>query len=75
MEKKPFQLYALYISFSILNLYYSMCGPISRGIIQELARNTDSQAPPPPPEPEQAHRHVSSSALNDPWIILKPALS
>lgn len=64
----------MYLSPSF-NPYYSMCGPISRGIIQELARNTESQAPPTPPELEQAYRHVSSSALNDPWITLKQALS
>lgn len=55
--KNPFQLYALYVSFSFFN-------PISIDIIQELARNTESQAPLPPPEsepeqdPQMIHMHT-----------------
>lgn len=60
----------MYLSPSF-NPYYSKCDPVSVGIIQELARNRESQAPRPNPELEQGHSHVSSSALNNPWGNLK----
>lgn len=67
--------------FSCMHYMYlsPFFNPISIDIIQELARNTESQAPLPPPESERtrstddsyAHRHTRNSALYDAWRDLK----
>lgn len=51
VSKKNFSSMHKYVS-PHLYPYYSKCGPSSRAILWELARNTECQALPPSPELE-----------------------